>query len=297
LVYPQTAEPDGSKRKFTRLDGSVTLWLPLAERIGLATFLSALLLLFLDTRLAAVPLAAFLLLCLAAPFFPRFGFYLPIVSRGISGKKAVALTFDDGPDPLTTPQLLQLLAKYQVPATFFVTGKKAAEHPELIEAILEQGHSIGNHSFSHNSLVLFKSGRSITEDIHAAQKVLRDFGIIPLAYRPPAGITGPRLRPALAKLGLYVVNFSCRALDRGNRRIINLANKILNRVRPDDIILLHDTRPPKVGLISDWLHDIDRLLSNLRAKGLEVLPLSELIAKPVMMIAAAGKQPDDPPSF
>ena len=250
------------------------------------------LLLFLDTRLAAVPLAGFLLLCLAAPFFPRFGFYLPIVSRGTSGKKAVALTFDDGPDPLTTPHLLRLLAKHKAPAAFFVTGKKAAEHPELIKAIVRQGHSIGNHSFSHNILVLFKSCQSIAKDINSAQDVLRGFGIVPLAFRPPVGITGPGLRPALLKSGLYIVNFSCRALDGGNRWIKNLSKNILKRVRPDDIILLHDGRPQKERLIPHWLNEIDRLLSSLKAAGLEILPLSEIIGKPVMIAADEGQQDD-----
>ena len=258
----------------------------------MAAFLLAMLLLFLDTRLAAVPLASFLLLCLAAPFFPRFGYYLPIVSRGTSGKKAVALTFDDGPDPLTTPHLLRLLAKHKALAAFFVTGKKAAEHPELIKAIVRQGHAIGNHSFSHNSLVLFKSCQSIAADINSAQNVLRGFGIVPLAFRPPVGITGPRLRPALLKSGVYIVNFSCRALDGGNRWIKNLSKNILKRVRPDDIILLHDGRPRRESLIPDWLNEIDRLLSSLRTAGLEILPLSEIIGKAVMLTAGEGGQDD-----
>jgi peptidoglycan/xylan/chitin deacetylase (PgdA/CDA1 family) len=296
LVYPKPARPVAANWKSIRVADSGSFSLSLAERIGLAAFLSAMPLLFLDTRWAAVPLGGFLLLCLAAPFFPRFGFYLPIVSRGTSGKKAVALTFDDGPDPLTTPHLLRLLAKYQAPAAFFVTGKKAAEHPALIKAILRQGHAIGNHSFNHSSLVLFKSCQTIARDINSAQNVLRGFGIVPLAFRPPVGITGPRLRPALLKSGVYIVNFSCRALDGGNRWIKNLSKKILKRVRPDDIILLHDGRPPKERLIPDWLNEIDRLLGSLEDLGLEILPLSEIIGKPVMIAAGEGQQ-DDPQLF
>jgi peptidoglycan/xylan/chitin deacetylase (PgdA/CDA1 family) len=292
LVYPKPAQPLGANGKSTRLADSGSFSLSLAERVGLAAFLLAMLMLFLDPRLAAVPLAGFLLLCLAAPFFPRFGFYLPIVSRGKSGKQAVALTFDDGPDPLTTPHLLRLLAKHQAPAAFFVTGQKAAKHPELIKAILRRGHSIGNHSFSHNSLVLFKSSRSIAQDIDSARDVLRGFGVIPLAYRPPVGITGPRLGPALLQSGGYLVNFSCRAMDGGNRWIKNLSKNILKRVQPDDIILLHDGRPPKEDLIPFWLNEIDQLLSSLAALQLEILPLSEIIGQPVM-IAAGAEQPVD----
>jgi peptidoglycan-N-acetylglucosamine deacetylase len=255
----------------------------MAAKNGLTALLLAVLLFIFDSRLAAVPLAAFLMLCLAAPFFPRFGFYLPVISRGTSGKKAVAITFDDGPDPLTAPPLLKLLLTHQVQATFFITGKKAAAHPELVKQVVSHGHSVGNHSYHHSYRMLFKTCPSIVEDIEATQKVLRDLGIRPLIFRPPAGITSPRLGSALTKTGLYLVNFSCRPLDGGNRRIKNLAGKILKRVRPDDIILLHDCRPPDERLIPQWLNEIERLLAGLAAAGFAVLPLSELIGKPVML--------------
>jgi peptidoglycan/xylan/chitin deacetylase (PgdA/CDA1 family) len=223
------------------------------------------------------------LLCLAAPFFPRFGFYLPVICKGASGKKAVAITFDDGPDPLTTPLLLKLLLKRQIKATFFVTGEKVAAHPELVKELVRQGHLVGNHSYRHSYRILFKTSPSIVADIEATQNVLNDFGIRPLAFRPPAGITSPRLRSALLKTGMYLVNFSCRPLDGGNRRISNIAKRILKRIRSDDIILLHDSRPPDDSLIPVWLNEIENLLTGIETKGLMVLPLSELIGKPVMI--------------
>ena len=257
--------------------------LSMAERVGLVSLVIAILLLFFDVCLAVTPLAGFLLLCIVAPFFPRFGFFLPIISRGTSGKKAVALTFDDGPDPLSTPQLLQLLLKHRVKATFFVAGKKAAEHPELIKEILLLGHSIGNHSYTHNNLVMFRSCKSIVKEIESAQNVLNDFGVMPLAFRPPVGITGPRLRPALLKSGMYIVNFSCRAFDGGNRWIKGLSKNILKRIRSDDIILLHDVRPHKPSLFSYWLNEIELIISGIKDKGLVVLPLAEIIGRPVMI--------------
>lgn len=252
---------------------------------GLGACLLAVILAIADGWLVVVPLAGFIFLCLAAPFFPRFSFYLPVTSRGNSGENAVAITFDDGPDPLTTPLLLNLLEKYQIKATFFITGKKAAGHPELVEQLVSRGHLVGNHSYNHSYRVLFRAGRSIVEDIQAAQGVFNNLGIIPLAYRPPAGLTSPGLKSALMKTGLYAVNFSCRSLDGGNRRISNMAGKILNRIQPDDIILLHDLRPPDERLIPDWLTEIELLLKGINKKGFTVLPLSKLINRPVMMSA------------
>jgi peptidoglycan/xylan/chitin deacetylase (PgdA/CDA1 family) len=266
--------------------------LSIAERVGLVSFLIAIVLLFFDVRLALIPLAGFLLLCTAAPFFPHFGFYLPIISRGTSGKKAVAFTFDDGPDPLSTPEVLRLLLKHQVKATFFVTGKKAAEHPELIKEILLHGHSIGNHSYIHNNLVMFKSCKSIAKEIESAQNVLSDFGVLPLAFRPPVGITGPRLRPALLKSGMYIVNFSCRGFDGGNRWIKGLSKKILKRIRPGDIVVLHDVRPHNPSLFTYWLNEIELIVSGIKDKGLAVLPLAEIIGRPVMITKVGGVKED-----
>jgi peptidoglycan/xylan/chitin deacetylase (PgdA/CDA1 family) len=254
-----------------------------AAKTGLVAFLLTTILIVVDGWLAVIPLAGFFLLCLAAPFFPRFGFYLPVIYKGASGKKAVAITFDDGPDPLTTPLLLKLLLKKQIKATFFVTGEKVAAHPELLKELVRQGHLIGNHSYRHSYRILFKTSPSIVADIEATQNVLNDFGIQPLAFRPPAGITSPRLRSALLETGMYLVNFSCRPLDGGNRRISNIAKTILKRIRSDDIVLLHDSRPPDESLIPVWINEIENLLTGIETRDLMVLPLSELIGKPVMI--------------
>jgi len=255
----------------------------MAERVGIGSFLVAIFFLFIDVRLSLIPLLGFILLCLVAPFFPRFGFFLPIISRGISGENAIALTFDDGPDPLSTPLLLRLLSKYRVKATFFVSGKKAARHPELIEAILLRGHLIGNHSYSHDNLIFLKRSQVIVKEIESTENVLRDFGIRPIAFRPPAGITSPRIRKALLQSDVYITNFSCRAFDGGNRWIENISRNILKRIRPDDIVLLHDIRLKNERLTRHWLNEVELILIGLKDKGLSVLPLSEIIGKPVMI--------------
>ena len=254
-----------------------------AEWVGMGSLLIAILLLFVNVWISLIPLLGFILLCAAAPFFPRFSFFLPVISRGVSNKKAVALTFDDGPDPRVTPHVLQLLLKHQVKATFFVTGKKAAEHPELIKEILLNGHSIGNHSYSHDNLLMFRRRNTIATEIASAQNVLSDFGIVPLVFRPPVGITGPRLRPVLSNTGMYIVNFSCRAYDGGNRWIKDISKKILKRIRAGDIVVLHDVMPPKQSLLAYWLNEMDLIVSGIKEKGLAVLPLAEIIGRPVMI--------------
>ena len=219
----------------------------------------------------------------AAPFFPGFGFFLPVISRGSSTEPAVALTFDDGPDPGSTPAILALLAKHRVKATFFVTGRRALRYPEIIEAILSQGHTIGNHTHSHDNFIMCKSSKALLKEILDAQQVLYQMGVVPLAFRPPVGITNPKLGKMLERAGMYALNFSRRAGDRGNRRIAHLSKRILRGVIANDIILLHDTKPRKEVLFQPWLLEVDQVLNGIKAKGLQILPLAELIGRPVML--------------
>ena len=260
-------------------------------RIGVAAFFCAIGLTQVDLRLAMIPVSLFLLLCVVAPFLPRFSFYLPIISSGHTGRQAVALTFDDGPDPATTPHLLRLLGIHGVPATFFVVGKRAAAYPGLIRSILDAGHSIGNHSFNHDPFVGFKGQKRIVEEVIITQRILADLGVMPMVFRPPVGVTYPGLGKVLNELGLVTVTFSCRALDRGNRSIGHIAERILRNARGDDIIMLHDHPPAHPASISTWLAEVETLLSGISRKGLEIRPLSELIGRPV------DRRQEHPPSF
>jgi len=255
----------------------------MAVATGLSAFLAAGILMMIHVQLAIVPLAGFVLVCLAAPFFPCIGFYAPVVCRGAAGGSAVALTFDDGPDPLTTPPLLALLKDRRVTAAFFVTGENAAAHPGLIEDIVRQGHLVGNHSFGHSTRIFFKRVAAVVEDIEAAQEVLAGCGVRPQVYRPPVGIVSPRLAPALLKTGMTLVNFSCRPMDRGNRRLGGIAARVLKRVQEGDIVLLHDRKPPDPNRLPDWLKEIADIMDGIQARGMKVVPLSDLIGMPVMV--------------
>ena len=257
--------------------------LPLAPAhlAALTAFQLSALLLFVDPRFAAGPLLLFLATCLAAPLLPRFSFFLPIVSRGRKGAPGVALTFDDGPDPQVTPLVLDLLDRHRAKATFFVIGAKAAEHPGLIQDILARGHTIGNHSMSHHPFLMLKGGKTIAREVAAAQDVLRRTGMVPLAFRPPVGVTNPVLWRVLLDQGMFCVNFSCRGWDAGNRRVAGLAGRLLRKARPRDIILLHDTLPHQ-GTVAGLLAEFGELLQGLERKALPVMPLGALIGKEIM---------------
>jgi peptidoglycan-N-acetylglucosamine deacetylase len=258
---------------------------------GMTALLVSGLLLLIRSPLVVIPLGCFILLCLIAPFLTGVGFFLSVISRRDTVCREVALTFDDGPDPDVTPRLLELLRRHGVPATFFVAGARAERHPGLIRDILSRNHTLGNHSYHHDPLLMLRSRVKLREEVARTQDVLSAFAVRPLTFRPPVGITNPRLLGVLRELGMYCVTFSCRAFDRGNRRIAGLAEIILKKVRPGDIILLHDVAPKGGEGIGDWLVEMEGIVSGLKGQGYQILPLEELIDRPVMERLTADKSP------
>jgi peptidoglycan/xylan/chitin deacetylase (PgdA/CDA1 family) len=250
--------------------------------VGLCSIIASIVLVFFNAWFAIFPLVFFMITFLIAPFFSRWGFFLPVISKGHTGKDVVAITFDDGPDPVTTIPLLQLLEKHNMKATFFVTGEKAINNGDLIRKIIKNKHDIGNHSYRHNPLLMLSSTKSLFKEIELTQNALKKYNIIPYAFRPPVGITNPKLGPILNTLGMYCVTFSCRGFDGGNRYIHGLAGKILKKVKADDIIVLHDIQPKGKISVDLWLREIDLVLSGLKKKKLAVIALHELIGKSVM---------------
>jgi peptidoglycan/xylan/chitin deacetylase (PgdA/CDA1 family) len=232
--------------------------------------------------LAAAIAFFYILLCVTASFFPQTNFLLPVISRGQTGKNLVALTFDDGPAEPTTRQILDLLDKYSVQATFFVSGINALRYPEIVKDIVSRGHSIGNHSLSHNPFLMLTSFNNLYREISDAQEIVRKMGINTRTFRPPVGIVNPKLSPILDKLGMFCVTFSCRAFDAGNLHVKNLGSEILKKVKADDIILLHDVPPRMKEDNAVLLPEIERLLAGIIAKGLRIVPLADLINKEVM---------------
>jgi peptidoglycan-N-acetylglucosamine deacetylase len=253
-----------------------------AEKLAVFSFATAFLLLFFFPKFATIPLLFFLCCCFIAPFLPEWGFFLPIISKGQVGSTGVALTFDDGPSPETTPLILELLASYNFKATFFVIGEKAAKYPELIREIVAAGHSIGNHSWKHDSLLMLRSQKILHNDIQKSQQLLRSLGIRPLLFRPPVGITNPLLQSVLRSENLETVTFSCRGFDGGNKKVTGLAKRILRKLTPGDIVLLHDLPPHGDVAIATLQEELILIFKSLQQKRREVVPLEALIGKPVM---------------
>lgn len=152
----------------------------------------------------------------------------------------IALTFDDGPAEYTAA-ILDILAKEQVSATFFIIGKNIAGREELLRRMRSEGHSIGNHSYHHGFNFDWQSASVMLGEIKRTNESIEAVTGLPVTlFRPPYGVTNPNLGKALRNSGLRSIGWSVRSMDTVAKDEQQLLEKILTRVKTRDIILLHD---------------------------------------------------------
>ena len=152
-----------------------------------------------------------------------------------------AITFDDGPDPVVTPKVLDILDLYGAKASFFCIGVKASNHPELVNEILRRGHSVENHSNRHPGGFAGYGPSALWRELQAAQATLRDItGRSPMFFRAPMGLRSPLLEPVLARMGLRYVSWTRRGFDTVSQDPIGVVQCLTRKLKAGDILLLHD---------------------------------------------------------
>jgi len=185
----------------------------------------------------------------------------------VEGKDCVALTFDDGPDPVDTPRLLDLLREKNVKATFFVVGRRAERHPEIVRRAWEEGHLIGNHTWSHPPLFCFLTPRRLRSEIErGAECIGRICGVRTRYFRSPIGLRHPLLRSALQEAGLEYISWRIRSWDTMIQDSSFLARRILSKVARRDIILMHDRLPNGAQVMLEALPGV---IDELKERGFE----------------------------
>lgn len=155
-------------------------------------------------------------------------------------EKVVALTYDDGPNPLHTKALLELLAQRGVKATFFLKGRNVEAFPDTVRAVLQAGHEIGNHSYSHAPMFSLSRSAMQAEVSRTGALIAAATGSPPALFRPPYGAQGPGLKRALAALGMPSILFGPVGFDWEVTDPQRIADSVLDGIKPGAIILLHD---------------------------------------------------------
>ena len=156
-------------------------------------------------------------------------------------KKQITISIDDGPDPLVTPQVLDILDRYAVHVTFFCIGEKAARHPELCREMVRRGHTVENHTQHHRHSFALLGMTRLRREIHSAQETLTGItGYRPQFFRAPAGVRSPFLDPVLAQLGLRLVAWTRRGFDTRTTDPAIVSRRLMRSLQPGAILLLHD---------------------------------------------------------
>jgi peptidoglycan/xylan/chitin deacetylase (PgdA/CDA1 family) len=190
---------------------------------------------------------------------------------GYRQPKAVALTFDDGPSARYTPQILAILQKYDVQATFFMVGVHIQEYPAVVRMVADAGMTIGNHSFSHPNAPPFRQlPRSrIKDEIHRTADALSSLGVASGLFRPPGGSFSPAVIRIAATVDARLVLWTVDPHDWGGRNPRDIVRAVLGAVKPGSIITLHDGG----GDRSATVRALPRIIKGIRARGLELVAI------------------------
>jgi len=160
--------------------------------------------------------------------------------RGIPGMKQIALTYDDGPNDPHTLRLLEVLAKHEARATFFLIGQFVKQRPDIVREILQAGHAIGNHTFTHPRLI-FTSAAGTRQELARCQDAIADAaGEAPKLFRPPFGGRRPTTLGMVREMGLQSIMWSITGFDWKAPPAERIVRRVSGRIRGGDVVLLHD---------------------------------------------------------
>lgn len=254
----------------------IVLWV--ASIGGLALLGRTLLVEPLPTWVAVCAFLSYAALCTVGVLWPQLEMYGDVEWRGEPGQKAVALTFDDGPNPRTTRKVLQILERGGHRATFFVVGRKALAHADVVREIHEAGHELGLHGFAHDRLYSLKPPKYVADDIARTQQAVEQaVGTRPGLFRPPVGYLSSRTAAGAKRAGVRVIAWSARGMDGlGPADADVVYRRIEEKLVDGAIVLLHDSaerddfEPASVEILP-------RLLEELEDRGLRTVTVSELL--------------------
>lgn len=202
---------------------------------------------------------------------------LGTITHVSTSKPVVALTFDDGPDPVCTPRLLDVLQQHHAKGTFFMVGQAAERHPDLVKKVAAAGHAIGNHSWDHPSFPLL-TGRERRAQIRACAKALTPYA--ERIFRPPYADQNLLSRLDAFWLGYQVIAYNSTAMDWLDHDADWIKNRIMSRIQNGSIILFHDSlfrhREDRYVVREPMLNAVGMLLTELEGR-LSFVTVPELL--------------------
>ena len=192
---------------------------------------------------------------------------------GGNGRMRVALTFDDGPHPRYTREILDILKEYGVPATFFAIGVNAEAYPDLIRREVSEGHEVGSHTYHHYRPAKL-TGETLLREVISCDRVLEEItGRRVRYFRPPEGVCSDLLKSACEEQGLTIVLWSVDTRDWAHTPVDAICANVRKNVKDGSIILMHDF----IGQNSPTPAALRRIVPMLRESGYEFVTISDLL--------------------
>lgn len=192
--------------------------------------------------------------------------------RGSANLPYVALTFDDGPHPSLTAKLLDTLSKHNVKATFYVTGENVSRYPHLIRRMVQEGHEVGNHTYTHPNLTKLSDAQIRSQLDRTVTAIVSAAGIKPRTFRPPyAAMTSRQRAWVNSEYGYPIIFWDVDPQDWKDRNTQIVKSRILNKARKGSILLLHDIHATSVAAVP-------QTINGLLAKGFKFVTVSQLLA-------------------
>ncbi len=217
-----------------------------------------------------IPILLFSILLFYGSYFIQSNFFVKALCNSTSQKKEIALSFDDGP-VTSTNLVLDVLKKHNVPSAFFCIGKRMTENPDILKRIHEEGHVIGNHSFTHHVLFDLMSKKQMKLELQETNHIAKNIiGENLKMFRPPYGVTTPVLAKAIKEEGFETIGWSLRTYDTMIEDGQKLISQITSQIKAGDVILLHDSQ--KVTISS-----IEEIINAIRLKGFTFVRLDHLL--------------------
>jgi len=227
-----------------------------------------------------VPAAAFVAIMLDGIFRPTSSTFYPTISNGPRTGSKVALTFDDGPDPQTTPAVLDILGANGARGTFFTIGRHLERHTDIGARAVAEGHELANHSWRHAYWQNMYSTSAHAADLARNTNIIQlltHSSVEPL-YRPPVGLKSPGLARVAHARHVKIIAWSLHSRDTMIRDPQKVADKVLSQIQPGDIVLMHDGHDLDGHHRPGVIAALPLILRGLQERGLHSVTVSELLS-------------------
>ena len=219
----------------------------------------------------AVVLFVYSLIVFYGCYFIRANFFVKALCSGNTDEKEVAISFDDGPAKNYTIEVLQVLKQHNIKAAFFCIGSRVSDNKDLLKRVHEEGHLIGNHSFTHSAWFDLFSHKRMSEELAMTDEAIKSItGCKPRLFRPPYGVTNPNVKKATINGSYIPVGWSVRSYDTVIKNEKKLLRRVTNNVKPGDIFLFHDT-------VKTTLNILPTFIQHLQQKGYNIVRLDKLL--------------------